>query len=107
MAKEMTRFVKWFNCTSPTGRTSLPALTIAESHICILSRSIRFKGGLSAGNYVKITGASPATATRDLADLIAKKALFRTGTLRHARYELAISLRPGRRVEIDAHGNQK
>ena len=28
-----------------------------------------FKGGLSAGKYSTITGASPATATRDLADL--------------------------------------
>src|SRR5205807_2260274 len=31
-----------------------------------------FKGGLSAGNYSTITAASPATATRDLVDLIAK-----------------------------------
>jgi len=49
-----------------------------------------FKGGLSAGNYITITGASPATATRDLADLVEKKALYRIGTLRHARYEIAI-----------------
>jgi Fic family protein len=49
-----------------------------------------FKGGLSAGNYVSITGASPATATRDLADLVAKGALVRTGERRHARYHIAI-----------------
>jgi len=36
-----------------------------------------FKGGLSAGNYAAITGASPATATRDLADLVDKSALLR------------------------------
>jgi hypothetical protein len=30
------------------------------------------------GNYVSITGASPATATRDLADLMDKGALLRT-----------------------------
>ncbi len=47
-----------------------------------------FKGGLSADNYMKITGASPATATRDLADLVEKKALYRTGVLRHTRYFL-------------------
>jgi len=31
-----------------------------------------FKGGLSAGNYPSITGASAATAPRDLADLVEK-----------------------------------
>ena len=50
-----------------------------------------FKGGLSAGNYATITGASPATATRDLADLVAKGALTRAGERRHARYHAAIS----------------
>jgi Fic family protein len=49
-----------------------------------------FAGGLSAGNYMTITGASPATATRDLADLMEKQALTRTGEKRHARYHLAI-----------------
>jgi Fic family protein len=47
-----------------------------------------FKGGLSAGNYSTITGAPPATATRDLADLVDKGALLRTGERRHARYAL-------------------
>lgn len=47
-----------------------------------------FKGGLSAGNYSTITGASPATTTRDLADLVEKGALIRTGERRHARYAL-------------------
>lgn len=54
-----------------------------------------FRGGLSAGNYITITGASPATATRDLADLVALGALRREGELRHARYYLvaqAVSL---------------
>jgi Fic family protein len=45
-----------------------------------------FKGGLSAGNYCTITGASPATATRDLAGLVKQGALIRTGELKHARY---------------------
>jgi Fic family protein len=49
-----------------------------------------FKGGMSAGNYTTITGASPATATRDLADMVAKGALVREGELRHARYHVAI-----------------
>ena len=54
----------------------------------------RFKGGLSAGNYVNITGASPATTTRDLKDMVDKGALIRAGERRHARYHLAIPLRP-------------
>jgi Fic family protein len=49
-----------------------------------------FEGGMSAGNYGTITGASPATTTRDLADLVEKGALVRTGERRHARYALEI-----------------
>jgi Fic family protein len=52
-----------------------------------------FKGGLSAGNYVTISGGSPATATRDLVDLVEKGALLRVGERRHARYHIAIPLR--------------
>jgi Fic family protein len=66
-----------------------------------------FKGGLSAGNYIKITGTSPATATRDLADLVERRALTRSGELRHARYQLAIPLRPIAQVTIDKHGDLK
>lgn len=49
-----------------------------------------FAGGLSAGNYQSITGASPATARRDLNDLVDKQALRRTGERKHTRYYLAI-----------------
>ncbi len=47
-----------------------------------------FQGGLSAANYRRITGAPASTATRDLADLVAKRALRRTGERRHTRYWL-------------------
>ncbi len=47
-----------------------------------------FKGGLSAENYITITGTSRATATRDLQELLALGALTRTGELRHTRYYL-------------------
>lgn len=47
-----------------------------------------FKGGLSAENYIAITKASRATATRDLNDLVEKGALIKTGELRHTRYWL-------------------
>ncbi len=47
-----------------------------------------FRGGLSAGNYSTITGASAATTTRDLADLVEKGALSRTGERKGTRYLL-------------------
>jgi Fic family protein len=47
-----------------------------------------FKGGLSVENYIGISMAARATATRDLQDLVEKGALTRTGTLRHTRYHL-------------------
>ena len=49
-----------------------------------------FKGGLSAENYISITGTSRATATRDLQDMIEKGALTSTGELRHTRYHLSL-----------------
>jgi Fic family protein len=53
-----------------------------------------FKGGLSAENYIRLTGTSRATATRDLQDLVQKQALLRTGTLKGTRYHLPIALTP-------------
>jgi Fic family protein len=50
-----------------------------------------FKGGLSAENYITISQASRATATRDLQDLVAKGALTKTGELRHTRYHLNLT----------------
>lgn len=47
-----------------------------------------FKGGLSAENYIAITKTSRATATRDLAKLVAMGVLVKTGELRHTRYWL-------------------
>ncbi len=64
-----------------------------------------FKGGLSAGNYAAITGASPATTTRDLANLVMQNALVRTGERRHARYAVAIPLRPVLPVTLNENGD--
>jgi len=47
-----------------------------------------FKGGLSAENYIRITKTSRATASRDLADLVEKGALRKTGQLKQMRYWL-------------------
>jgi Fic family protein len=63
-----------------------------------------FKGGLSAGNYMTISKASPATTTRDLANMVERGALTRTGEKRHTRYHLPIPLRPTPRIRIDEHG---
>ncbi|MPZ47416.1 MAG: DUF4172 domain-containing protein [Betaproteobacteria bacterium] len=50
-----------------------------------------FEGGLSAGNYQSITGAPPATARRDLAEMVALGALRRTGQQRGTRYWLVFN----------------
>jgi Fic family protein len=63
-----------------------------------------FEGGLSAGKYSTITGASPATTTRDLADLTEKGALTREGERRHARYKLSVPLRPVPHISINERG---
>ncbi len=63
-----------------------------------------FKGGLSAGKYSTVTGASPATTTRDLADLVEKGALIREGERRYARYRLSIPLRPVPHGEVYERG---
>jgi Fic family protein len=63
-----------------------------------------FTGGLNAGKYSSITGASPATATRDLADLTEKGALIREGERRHARYKLSVPLRPVPHISLNERG---
>jgi Fic family protein len=64
-----------------------------------------FRGGMSAGKYSTITGASPATTTRDLAELVEKAALTRKGERRHARYTLAVPLRPVAHVLLNKRGD--
>ncbi|NQE64485.1 Fic family protein [Caulobacter sp. RHG1] len=51
-----------------------------------------FKGGLSAANYMTITGAPSATTTRDLASLVEIGALTRTGANKATRYHLNIAV---------------
>lgn len=50
-----------------------------------------FKGGMSTQKYITITGASKATATRDLQDLTEKKAFIPSGGGRSTRYELNLA----------------
>jgi len=55
-----------------------------------------FKGGLSAANYGTITGATSATTTRDLSELVSEGALIRTGERKYTRYTLNLPFRPTR-----------
>ncbi|MFK7877046.1 MAG: Fic family protein [Paracoccaceae bacterium] len=51
---------------------------------------VGFEGGLSAENYISITGTSRATATRDLQVLVELGAFTRTGERRYTRYWLKL-----------------
>jgi len=50
-----------------------------------------FKGGMSAKNYMQITGAPIATTTRDLQSLVELGAMVKTGRLKGTRYWLNLS----------------
>lgn len=50
-----------------------------------------FTGGLSARNYITLTAASPATARRDLGELVVLGALIRTGERKGTRYWLPLA----------------
>ena len=123
---EITRWIAWFAAAAIEAQRRTIALVeflIAKTRFLdrlraqlnvrqeqALLRMLRegpggFTGGLSAGNYARLTKASPATATRDLADLVAKGALTRDGERRHARYHLGIALKPVLPVTLDEHGN--
>jgi Fic family protein len=59
-----------------------------------------FVGGLSAANYMTITGAPTATTTRDLAALVGLGALLRTGENKGTRYQLPIATVPIEPINI-------
>ncbi|MGJ5643549.1 Fic family protein [Formosa sp. S-31] len=51
-----------------------------------------FKGGMTAKKYIALTKTSKATATRDLQDLVEKRALFSIGSGRNVHYELNLEM---------------
>src|SRR5579859_7005 len=59
-----------------------------------------FIGGLSAANYMTITGAPSATTTRDLAALVGLGALLRTGEHKATRYQLNIAIDAIQPIEV-------
>ena len=108
---EITQWLKWFAATAiEAQRRSIARVEFLIQKARLLDRlrgqlnprqekailrmlregPAGFAGGLSASSYATITGASPASTTRDLADLVAKAVLKRTGELRHTRYYLKI-----------------
>lgn len=63
-----------------------------------------FEGGMSARNYMAITNAPTATATRDLSDMVDKGALTRTGERKGTRYHLAMDLSILPKITIGSDG---
>ncbi len=66
-----------------------------ERQFKVINRMMRegikgFAGGLSAKNYISISGTSASTATRDLHDLVDKKIFTQSGTKKSTRYWLSI-----------------
>lgn len=84
-------------------RTRCAALAVNERQRKILERLLEagdggFQGGMTADKYSKITGASKATATRDLADLLQKELLVVQGVGKATRYAVNVegwNLAPG------------
>ena len=111
---DVTPWLEWFSETVLTAQQMTLARVgffIAKAHFYdqyrerfndrqakVIERMFRegpdgFKGGLSAENYLSITGTSRATATRDLQDLVEIGALNRTGERRYTRYWLNLEKR--------------
>ncbi len=122
---EITRWLMWFAAVAVEAQRRTGALVeflidkakllgrlkgqINERQEKALLRMFRegpegFIGGLSAGKYSTITGASPATTTRDLAELVEKGALVREGDRRYARYHLNVPLRPVPHLDLNEQG---
>ena len=109
---DVTRWLEWFAETILTAQQvtlDRVGFFIAKAHFYDLHRDQMngrqakaiermfregpdgFKGGLSAENYLSITGTSRATATRDLQDLVELGAFTRTGERRYTRYWLNLN----------------
>lgn len=109
---DVTAWVQWFvqQCAAAyaaAGATMDPALVkrrFAEHHGIagmperqrkVLQRLLNdgdggFLGGLNAEKYMKMTGASKATATRDLAEMVKRGQLWTTGAGKALRYHVNV-----------------
>ena len=109
---EVTPWVEWFIRAFTAGclqsqavvrqairksslRTRAATLAVNERQRKVLERLMEagdggFLGGMTADKYSKITGASKATATRDLADLLQKELLMVQGVGKATRYAVNV-----------------
>ena len=105
----LTRFLKLvflaigvlYVAVSSLGQALAGTMPMADGHLCTMTVP---EGRMSADKYNSITHSPHSTVTRDLNDLVDKGALRRTGERRHTRYHLSATLRPTRRVTVDAGG---
>jgi Fic family protein len=89
-ALEKTRFWDEF------GETAFNSRQTKAINRMFKARPVGFEGGMTARKYTSLTGASRATATRDLGDLVGKGALQVEGRGRSVSYVLMLSGRePG------------
>jgi Fic family protein len=109
-SNEISEWLAWFaGTTIEAQRRTTALMEFLIDKTKVLLRMFKegpegFKGGMSAGKYSAITGVSPATTTRDLADLTEKGALIREGERRHARYRLSVPLRPVPHISLNVRG---
>jgi Fic family protein len=82
--------------SSSTGSYLMLSMSrLIERQLQILRRMLEdgpdgFEGGMSAQKYLTITGASQATATRDLQDLAEKGIFAPTGGGRSTHYQIRL-----------------
>ncbi|MBB6305391.1 Fic family protein [Rhizobium leucaenae] len=88
-SRRLSRALRFISARQSSMNGSATSSTIAKAISRMFREGIEgFKGGLSAENYISITGASRATATKDLHDMVEKGAMNRSGERRHTRYTL-------------------
>lgn len=109
---DVTDWVRWFarQCTAAYGAASTVidqalekrrfwercnGTDLNERQRRVLQRLLNegdggLKGGLNAEKYIKMTGASKATATRDLADLVKQELLWTAGGGKAVRYYIDV-----------------
>lgn len=109
---DVTEWVQWFarQCTAAYQSANLvidqalekrrfwerhSATSLNERQRKVLQRLLDdgnggFEGGLNADKYMKMTGASKATATRDLSEMVARGQLWTVGTGKAIRYYINV-----------------
>ena len=120
---DATRWVQWFvrRCSAAYAQAGaaidnalMKRHFLAQHHVAELHERQRkvvqrllddgdggFKGGLNAEKYIKMTGVSKPTATRDLADMVRRELLWTRGEGKATRYYVNV---PGWRHDVETVG---